>query len=157
MDFNRLINDIKIFFGILVSGELKFEPNVVQAGLIVLLLFLLVLTFAQLRKRFMNWHIRGILPGVFMGLLLTLFVEGFLIIGGKTLLTEVLGWENAPKPIANVLDSGRSKLVKVLGVTDEIPESKASEDLNIDELIYYYEKLTDTDKDNLQSVVCEPR
>lgn len=44
--------------------------------------------------------------------LLPLIWEGFLLIGGKLAITEVVGWKNPPKPISIVLDNGRAKLIK---------------------------------------------
>ena len=43
---------------------------------------------------------------------------------GKTALTGVLGWKDAPKPISIVLDAGRAKLTKVLGVSTQSNDSK---------------------------------
>src|SRR3972149_8249854 len=92
-----------------------------KAVAIVGLLFLLVLTLAQVRRHFIDWSIKGALFGIFIGFLLALFLEGFLIIGGKTALTEFLGWKNPPKPVADLVDMSREKIVDVMGVTDEIP------------------------------------
>jgi len=39
-----------------------------------------------------------------------LILEGFLLVGGKTVLLDLLGWKNAPKPISIILDSGRNNL-----------------------------------------------
>ncbi len=114
MDAARAIGQ-KLNFDI---GKISFSPSYIQAGAIVVLLFLLILSLAQLRKHFVNWSLKGALFGVFFGFLFALILEGFLIIGGKTVLTEILGWRNAPKPLTNVIDAGRDKLVEVLGVTD---------------------------------------
>ena len=98
-----------------------------KAVAIVGLLFLLVLTLAQVRRHYIDWSIKGALFGIFFGFLLALFLEGFLIIGGRTAVTELLGWENAPKPVQTAIDAGRMKLVDVLGIQDEIPQSIAQE------------------------------
>src|SRR3972149_1500560 len=103
-------------------GNLSFSPTYVSAIAIIFLLFLLVLTLAQVRRHFLNWSVKGGIFGIALGFLLALIFEGFFLIGGKTVVTEVLGWKNAPKPIVNVLDAGRAKLVKVLGVSKEAPE-----------------------------------
>ena len=118
------------FFGKTLNidlGSIKFAPNYMQAGLIILLLFFLILVVAQLRNKFVTWSMKGSMMGIFFGFLLALILEGFLIIGGKTAVTELFGWKEAPKPVAVALDMGKEKLVNVLGVTDEIPSSFASE------------------------------
>lgn len=109
-----------------LPGGLLFSPNLLMAILTVFLIFLLIMTFASLRHRYLGWHIKGILPGLSFGFILALILEGFLILGGRTVLTELIGWENAPKPVAVALDAGRNQLVKVLGeTTSEIPSSNA--------------------------------
>ncbi len=109
-----------------LPGGLLFSPNLLMAILTVFLIFLLIMTFASLRHRYLGWHIKGILPGLSFGFILALILEGFLLLGGRTVLTEIIGWENAPKPVAVALDAGRNQLVKVLGdTTSEIPTSNA--------------------------------
>src|SRR4030067_1963214 len=89
------------------------EPTYWQAFAIVFLLFLLVLTFARLRHLYVHWSVsKPAVSFIFYGFLLALVVEGFLIISGRTLFTEILGWKNAPKPVSTILDAGRVKLVK---------------------------------------------
>ena len=101
-----------------LPGGLVFAPSYLQAGLMVVMIFLLVLTIGQLRKRYLGWHISGIMPGLTFGFVIALILEGILIIGGRTIVTGGLGWENAPKPISKVLEAGRARAVDVLGVTE---------------------------------------
>lgn len=137
-------------------GSLKFAPNYLQAGSIVVLLFILVLTLAQLRQKFVHWSMKGSLIGIFFGFLLALILEGFLIIGGKTAVTELLGWRNAPKPVTVALDKGKEKLVDVLGVTDEIPSSVASEDPTVDEAIGLLQSLDPSEIKKVKALICNP-
>ena len=97
-------------------GQYDIAPTYITAGLIVFLLFLLVLTLARLRHMYISWSLTGAPAWMLMGVILTLILEGFLLISGKTVLTEVFGWKNAPSPIQNVLDSGRNQLIGALGV-----------------------------------------
>lgn len=85
-----------------------------MAVAVIVLVFLLILTLAQVRRHFVNWSLRGGVFGIFFGFLLALILEGFLLIGGRTVITELLGWRNAPKPISIALDAGRGKLIQVL-------------------------------------------
>ncbi|MBI3282446.1 hypothetical protein HYZ70_00005, partial [Candidatus Curtissbacteria bacterium] len=117
-------------------GQIPVSTSMLQAGLIVFLLFLLILSLAQFRRHLLDWSIKGAIFGIFFGFLLALFVEGFLIIGGKTAITELLGWKNAPQPILSLLDSGRAKVVDVLGVsTTQITSSTAKEKSSVDKVI----------------------
>lgn len=137
-----------------LPGGFIFAPSYLQAGLIVFLLFLLVLTLGQLRRRVMEWHFKGVVPGVYLGFTLAVIIEGFLLIGGRTILTGLLGWENPPKPLANALDAGRNKMVSVLGVTDEIPSSNASELPTIEKIMDDYVNLTPDDQQEIDKLIC---
>src|SRR3972149_8342000 len=137
-------------------GNLEISTSYVQAGLIIFLLFLLVLSLAQFRRHLLTWSIKGALFGVFFGFLLALIFEGFLIIGGKTAITELVGWKNAPKPIANLLDSGRTKLVQGLGVTQEIPTSIAKENPTVEEAIGVFQSLDPQESVKARKMICEP-
>ena len=136
-------------------GKLTFSPSIFQAGAIVFLLFLLVLTMAQFRRHLLGWSFKGGLFGLFFGFLFALILEGFLIIGGKTAFTEILGWENAPKPILAALEAGRSKLVGVLGVTDEIPTSNAQATPK-EEVVSRFQSLPPDEAESVRRMICAP-
>lgn len=141
-------------FTIDLPGGFIMQPNYLQAGLIVFLVFLLVLTLGQLRHRMNSWTLKGTMPGIGFGFAIALILEGFLLIGGRTLFTEVLGWENAPKPISNVLDTGRERLVDVLGVTDPIPNSNASE-ASSEGVVLQYQSLTSKEASSVRELICQ--
>ena len=137
-------------------GKISLSTSYLQAGAIVVLLFLLVLSMASFRRHLIGWSLRGALFGLFFGFLLALIFEGFLIIGGKTAITELVGWKNVPKPIANLLDSGRTKLVQVLGVTQEIPTSIAKENPTVEEAIGVFQSLDPQESAKVRKMICEP-
>jgi len=93
---------------------------------------------------------------LFWGFLLALILEGFLILSGRTLFTEIVGWKNAPKPILNALDAGRNKLVDVLGVTDQIPTSTAREDPTLYDVISDFQSLSPDEAEKIRSMICQP-
>ncbi|MDP3013275.1 MAG: hypothetical protein Q8M92_03470, partial [Candidatus Subteraquimicrobiales bacterium] len=63
---------------------------------------------------FVTSTLKGVLVGIFFGFLLTLLLEGFLLVAGRTAVTELLSWKNAPKPISTVLDIGKEKLTDII-------------------------------------------
>ncbi|KKR86752.1 MAG: hypothetical protein UU32_C0011G0007 [Candidatus Woesebacteria bacterium GW2011_GWB1_41_10] len=136
--------------------DFNFLASQWKAIAIVVLLFLLVLTLAQVRRHFIDWSIKGALFGIFIGFLLALFLEGFLIIGGKTALTEFLGWKNAPKPILIAIEAGRNKLVDVLGMMDQIPQSVASSDSTTESAIEILQSLDPSEIKKVKSLICNP-
>jgi hypothetical protein len=127
-----------------------------QAGAIIFLIFLLILTMANFRKHYVDWSLKGGIIGIFFGFLLALILEGFLLIGGKTALTEVLGWKNPPAPLAQVLDAGRSKLIQVLGVQTQIPVSFAKENVTVQSAIETLQNLAPNDLKQVKNILCAP-
>ena len=137
-------------------GKINISPSYLQAGAIILLLFLLVLAIAQFRRHLFEYSLKGSLFGLFLGFLLVLILEGFLIIGGRTAVTEILGWQNPPKPILTALDAGKEKLIDVLGMTDEIPASLAKEKPTWEEVIDVFQKLDPAQVKKAKTIICEP-
>lgn len=143
-----------INFGI---GGVNFSPSVYEALVIVFLLFVLVLSLARLRHLFIKWSFSAWPAFFFLGLLFALIIEGFLMIGGRTFFTVILGWRNAPKPILSVLDSGREKLVDVLGVKSEIPESVAKQTISKESVVSDYQSLSPNEAQKVRLQICEPQ
>jgi hypothetical protein len=104
----------------------------------------------------MEWSFKGASFGVFLGFLLALILEGFLLVGGRTVLTDVLGWKTAPKPISNALDAGRSQLISVLGVSKEVPESSAAEPPTSENVIHLYSQLSPKEAQKTKFSICTP-
>ena len=97
-------------------GPFTISPNIWQAGAIILLIFVLVLVMAYMSRNFMSWSLSGAWIGLVVGIALTLILEGFLLIGGKTVIISLLGIKNAPQPIQSALDSGHKELLDALQV-----------------------------------------
>jgi hypothetical protein len=136
---------------------LEIAPTYWQAATILLLIFLLIFTLARMRYIYVHWHLsKTSLAMMFWGFVLTLILEGFLWLGGRTVLTSVLGWKNPPKPIATTLDTGREHLREVLGETAEIDSAKAKEPPTYQSVVFDYQELEDEDKSTVQKFVCEP-
>ena len=144
-------------FGVYNIRGIYVEPTYWMAGAIVLLLFLLVFTLARIRWLYVHWNLgKSSLSMLFWGFLLAIITEAFLILGGRTLFTEILGWKNAPKPISTLLDISRTKMVGVMGVTDEIPESQASEPPTYQSVVGDFQSLSSEDKETVKSFICQP-
>ena len=138
-------------------GNLNISPTYWQVAAILILLFLLILALARMRYLFVSWSLgKSGIAMLFWGFVLTIIVEGFFLIGGRTLFTEILGWENAPKPISTALDMGRERLVEVLGVTEEVSMSHATEKTSVQEVILKIQSLSPSDTEKVRSVICKP-
>lgn len=126
----------------------SITPTYIQAGAIVVLLFILVISLAQFRHHFVKWSMKGGLIGLFFGVLLTLILEGFLLVSGQTALTAVLKWKNPPKPFSTALDRGKEKLTDVLELSEIDDNSKdvltSMQSLNPDEIR------------KIKAIICEP-
>jgi len=68
----------------------------------------------------MSWSLSGFWIGLILGFILAIILEGILITGGKTILTSIVGWKNAPAPVAGALEAGRGKLMDVLGSSSAV-------------------------------------
>ena len=137
-----------------LPGGFIFEPSYLQAGLIVFLIFLLILTFGMLQHRYNHWTVKGVMPGVAFGFTLALLLEAMFLVGGRTILTEVLAWKNPPKPISNALEASRSELINVLGANSTVPDSNASALESSDEIMSSFENLSEKEREKLQSEIC---
>ena len=142
----------------LTLGKFSFSSSYIKVGAILILLFILVLSLAQLRRHFVDWSVKGAVFGLFFGFLLALVLEGFLIVGGKTAITQVLGWKNPPRPLASVLDLGRSKLIQVLGekVEIQIPEAIAKLNPTFKDGITFFQSLNPTEAQKFKNFICKP-
>ena len=136
-------------------GNISFSVAYAQAALVVFLVFILVLLLAQFRRHFVDWSVKGAIFGIFFGFLLALVLEGFLIIGGRTVLTGVLGWKNAPAPISLALDAGRNKLIQVLGIKDQVPSSLAKENTTVAGAVELLQSLNPADIKKVKTIFCQ--
>ena len=140
----------------LTLGKYSLPVPYWQAIAIVVLIFLLIVMMASYRKHYVNWSLKGGTIGIFFGFFLALILEGFLLIGGKTVLTEVLGWKNPPAPLAQALDAGRSKLIQVLGVQTQIPVSYAKDNVTVQNAVEVVQSLDPADLSKVKNLICAP-
>ncbi len=123
-------------------------PTYIQAGAVIVLIFLLVVSLAQFRQHFVKWSMKGGLVGLFFGFLFTILLEGFLLLSGHTFLTSVFGWDNPPKPFSTALDLGKQKLTNVLGVTTQNPTAR--------DTIVLMQSLPPSEITKIKSIICTP-
>ena len=102
---------VKNFIGNL---NLNFSTNDSKAILVVVLIFFVLLLLAKMSRSYIEWYSTGWFIWLFLGFFLAVFIEGILLVGGKTIFTEVLRMQSAPRPIQNFIDSSRINLTRVL-------------------------------------------
>jgi hypothetical protein len=137
-------------------GKFSLPVTYIEAAAVIFLIFLLVLVMAQFRRHYVDWSLKGAIFGTLFGFLLALILEGFLIIGGRTALTSVLGWKNPPAPISVALDAGRSKLIQVLGVSSQEPSSAVKENTTVTGAIELLQSMNPTDIKQIKTIFCQP-
>ena len=137
-----------------IFNDMYFSPGYAHAGAILFLIFLLILSFARLRRMYVHWSLKGSVGMVAMGFVLALILEGFLILGGRTFFTEFLGWKNPPKPIVNVLDAGRSKAIDTLGVTDTTANSNSSSTITSEQVMQSFQSLSPEEAKAFKEIIC---
>jgi hypothetical protein len=136
-------------------GNIALPMSYVQAAVIIGLIFIFILLAAQLRRHFMDWSVKGVVVGLFFGFLLTLVLEGFLLVGGRTARTGFLGWKNPPPVLSNALDIGKDKLITVLGVKDQIPMSFAKETVGVEGAVNTLQSLNPGDLKKVKAILCQ--
>lgn len=136
-------------------GNISLPMSYIQAAVIIGLVFFLVLLMAQFRRHFVDWSLKGALFGIFFGFLLALILEGFLIVGGRTALTGILGWKNPPPMLSNALDLGKNKLIQVLGVKDQIPLTFAKEEVGVAGAVETLQSLNPSDLKKVKAILCQ--
>jgi len=147
---NRTIKTFKV-------GNLYVDATVWQAGAIIILLFLLVFSLARLRYLYVHWSVgKNAFSMLFWGVILTIIMEGFLMLTGRTIFTEIIGMKNVPKPFSTVLNIGREKLVNVMGAQSTIPDMSAAGNLNSDQMYSLYTKMDSVESQKLQKIICKP-
>lgn len=139
-------------------GKMEISPTYWQAITIVFLIFLLLFTLARVRYLYVHWSMgQSAIAFLFWGFLLAMIFEAFMIVGGRTLFTELVGIENLPKPISTVLDLGRARLAKALGDTvSPVPGSYASEKPTVDKVLSDYSDLSPEEASQAQDLICKP-
>ena len=129
-------------------------PTYWQAGLIIFLIFLLLMSLARIRYLYVHWSLgKSSLSFLFWGFILAIIMEGFFLLGGKTILTSILGIKNLPKPINTAIDEGRKVLERELG----IPKKDFGEDEEylIKEIEYNYSLLPPEKTNDIKNIICK--
>lgn len=138
-------------------GGLNVDATYWQVGAIILLVFLLVFTLARLRYLYVHWSLsKNSLAMLFWGFVLAVIVEGFFMLSGRTIFTQVLGIKNVPKPFSTALDLGRSRMENVLGTETTVPSTDASSKLNSDQMYSLYKGMDSPEAKKLQQIICTP-
>lgn len=137
-------------------GDFVISPSYIQAFLIVVLIFLLIYSMAHVRHLYIHWSFKPAISWLLMGVVFALIVEGFLLLSGRTLVTEILGWKNAPQPLKTALDTGRSRLADVLGSQMSVPDLSAANPPKVEDVYTYYEALDEPSSQQFRSMVCKP-
>ncbi|HWA52085.1 MAG TPA: hypothetical protein VG895_03465 [Patescibacteria group bacterium] len=68
--------------------SIKVAPDVWQAAAIIILFFVLILVIAYIVRNFLSWSIPVFAGGLFVGLIMILITDGFLLVNGKTITTK---------------------------------------------------------------------
>lgn len=146
--FNPVLNFLNKSLGVYKIRGLEIEPTYWMAGTILLLIFMLIFTLARLRYLYVHWSIsKPSLSMFFWGFILAIILEGFMVVGGKTFFTEILGWESAPKPISTLLEIARGKVSPVLGTSDKN---------DLDTLKEIYGSLSESESKEVKEFICRP-
>lgn len=138
-------------------GNLNIDATYWEAITIIILIFLLIFTLARLRFLYVHWSMgKNAFAMLFWGVVLTIILEGFMMLSGRTLFTEILGMRNVPKPFSTLLAIGRQKFTDVLGQESTVPYSSADYSLNSDQMYTLYSKMDQSESQRFREILCQP-
>ncbi len=141
-------------FDLEIAGY-SIKPEYWHAGVILFLVFSILLTLARYRQLKIKWNLSSFIPTLILGFSLAIILETALILNGKTLMTEILGWENAPKPISTIINTGRSRMAHVLGETHEVSASSNDEGTITEEMLLLYTSMNQNEAEKVKQIICQ--
>lgn len=142
------LNEFLVNFGSFVS------PQYQQALIIGIGVFLIILLLGVTRRHMLNWSIKGAWFGVVFGIVVTLLVQGLLLVGGKTAVVEVVRNEKTPKNVRVFLQENITELAQSLA--SEPKTLGAQEELNFQDFIDGFSTLPKKDQQKVKNLICEP-
>lgn len=138
--------------GIATAG---MSSGVQQGILIIIGVFFVTLLLGLTRHHMLSWSMKGAGFGVVAGMLLTLVLEGLLLVGGKTAVAEIVRNESAPPAVRVFLQKNMSELADLIG-----PESTTLGTASVkgvpEGLVTEYKKLTSQEQTQVRNAVCAP-
>lgn len=140
----------------LTIGNVNISPSYIQAAVIIFLIFILLLVLANWSRGYLSWYMSGWYIWSLFGFLLALIIEGLFIANGTTILTQALGWKNAPKPVKFALQSGREKLIDILvkeGLVYRVGDEKT---ITLQSVLEDFTSLQESDKESAAASICKP-
>lgn len=121
---------------------------------IIIGIFLILLVLALARHHMLSWSMKGAKFGIFLGIVLTLALEGFLLVAGKTTFAEIVKSNNVPPAVRTFLSENMSDLAGqiggepgTLGASTELRETSV--------IINDFKNLGAVDKERVQEAVCK--
>jgi len=127
-----------------------------QLALIALLVFLLFLSLARVRRMFLHWSLgKHSLSFFFWGFVLALILEGILVLVGRTAFTESAG-KSLPKPVAGLVETVGEQLTKVLGESTQVEITKAGGVESTESFIKAFLNLPSDQKKQIKEEICRP-
>ncbi len=155
MDLDRLRSFLQTQSLHYKVGKFEISPSYSQAAIVLVLTFLFLLSLARVRRMFIHWSLGRHSIAIFVwGFIVALIVEGFFILAGRTMFTEVLGLKNVPKPISSFIELGRNRVYQVLGESVEIKESSAVGGQNAESLIKTFFLLDKNEQKEVKDRIC---
>lgn len=143
------------FQDLLLQNNIHVTGNTVQATFIIIVVFLFALLLGVARHHMLAWSIKGAWFGIFFGILLTLLVEAFLLVGGRTALVETLNNEKIPKTVRNTIREGTREISNSLN--NEIPMLSAQDQQDpTKNVISLFSSLKREDQQTVERAICLP-
>ncbi|MBI4058882.1 hypothetical protein HY404_01425 [Candidatus Microgenomates bacterium] len=142
------INQLTSFLDPFIAPQLK------QAVLIIGGIFLVALLLGVTRHHMLEWSIKGAGFGILLGVVLTLVVEGFLLVGGRTAVAEVLRNKNTPVAIRSFIQDNMMQLAQAIGSPPQVLNAATS--ATSGEVVENFNNLSVKEQSKARTQICAP-
>lgn len=134
----------------------SIPPGILQVALIGTGVFLFTLLLGLARHHMLAWSIKGAWFGFLLGMVLLLILEGFLLVGGKTAISELVKNKRTPENVRVFLEKNMTELAqslsnnpKALGASTKSGNPSAS-------FVSQFENLPRGEQDAVKEEICQP-
>lgn len=142
---------------LLTNFDSFLAPSVKQIGIIALGIFFFLLLFGLARHHMLEWSLKGAYFGIFLGIILTLVIEAFLLVGGRTLIVAAVKNEKTPQVVRIFLQKNMMELAESLaGEPKTLGAAGEQKTLSPNEVVNNFSLLSPNDQSRVQQRICAP-
>lgn len=147
-----IIDKLLIQLGIATSGV----PSGVQQGILIIIgIFFFTLLLGATRHHMLHWSLKGAGFGLVLGIIVTLVLEGVLLVGGKTAIAQAIKNNNTPPDVRIFLQKNLSELAQLIESSPTTLGASSDGALS-GQIAEAYKDLNSKEQKQVRDAVCTP-